>query len=116
MKETERYLKEIGYKVVPYFLTDEVWDQGRDYMNAVLSNGYLEGVLRDVSTDGETLMENSKLAKMVFYTSPAMRKGLDFAMKYLMNRGRVAKSLKMFRKMSDREYELILKKREEFVY
>eukprot|EP00356_Strombidium_inclinatum_P009668 CAMPEP_0170507964 /NCGR_PEP_ID=MMETSP0208-20121228/60730_1 /TAXON_ID=197538 /ORGANISM="Strombidium inclinatum, Strain S3" /LENGTH=125 /DNA_ID=CAMNT_0010790537 /DNA_START=132 /DNA_END=506 /DNA_ORIENTATION=+ len=115
MKETERHLRELGYKVVPFFLTDEVWDQGRDYMNAALCNGFLEGVVRDMSSEGETLMDNSKMAKLVAGLGPVMRKILDFTLS-LANRGRVAKSIKMLRIMSDRKFEEVLKKRQEFVY
>lgn len=39
VKETERALKTIGYNVVPFFLTNEVWDQARDYIMSMLSNG-----------------------------------------------------------------------------
>jgi len=116
MKETERHLKELGYKVVPFFLTDEVWDQGRDYMYAVLSNGYLDGTIRDLESEGETLMENSKLAVALFKSGPIARGLINFALKYLMNRGRVQKATRMFRKMSEREYEQVLKKRHDFIH
>jgi hypothetical protein len=40
IKQTERALKDMGYYVVPFFLTDEVWEQGRKYMNAIVANGF----------------------------------------------------------------------------
>ena len=31
IKKSEQKLRELGYLVVPFFLTDEVWQQARDY-------------------------------------------------------------------------------------
>jgi len=55
MKETERSLKELGYLVVPYFLTDEVWKQGMDLMMSLVANGYLSQLLSDIDDECETL-------------------------------------------------------------
>ena len=41
MAETEQTLKQLGYKVVPFFLTNEVWDNARDYMMAILATGMM---------------------------------------------------------------------------
>jgi hypothetical protein len=48
IKQTERALKDMGYYVVPFFLTDEVWAQARQYMNAIVANGYTDKIITDL--------------------------------------------------------------------
>lgn len=54
IKQTERALKDMGYKVVPFFLTDEVWAQARQYMNAIVANGYTDKIIKDLNIECET--------------------------------------------------------------
>jgi hypothetical protein len=44
----------MGYYVVPFFLTDEVWEQGRIYMNAIIANGFTKGLIKDLEIECET--------------------------------------------------------------
>ena len=44
----------MGYYVVPFFLTDEVWEQGRNYMNAIIANGFTEKMLKELDNACET--------------------------------------------------------------
>jgi hypothetical protein len=49
MKETERRLREMGYEVVPFFLTDDVWNQGRDFMFCSLANGIIPEAYKEAN-------------------------------------------------------------------
>ena len=42
IKITENKLRELGYLVVPFFLTDEVWQQARDFQMLIMGNSYLK--------------------------------------------------------------------------
>ena len=48
VKETERALRELGYNVVPFFLTDEVWDLGRELEMAITANGIISDLMEEV--------------------------------------------------------------------
>ena len=41
-------LREMGYNVVPFFLTDEVWDNARDLMAAMTANGICPGIFEEI--------------------------------------------------------------------
>ena len=55
MKETERRLREMGYEVVPFFLTDDVWNQGRDFMFSSLRNGIIPESFTEATNECETI-------------------------------------------------------------
>ena len=48
VKETEKALRELGYNVVPFFLTDEVWDLGRELEMAITANGIISDLMEEV--------------------------------------------------------------------
>ena len=58
MKETERRLRELGYEVVPFFLTDDVWDQGRDFLFSSLANGVLPEAMKEANDRCESFSLN----------------------------------------------------------
>ena len=60
MKETKKALKELGYNVIPFFLTDEVWDNARDLVASMTANGIFPGILEDIENEAETLQDNLK--------------------------------------------------------
>ena len=48
MKQTEQALRELGYNVVPFFFTDEVWDVGRDLAMSMAANGLISDLMDEV--------------------------------------------------------------------
>lgn len=48
MAITEKALVGLGYQVVPFFLTEEVWNQARDYMQAYLANGFSKTMFKEM--------------------------------------------------------------------
>ena len=48
VKETEKALRQLGYNVVPFFLTDEVWDLGRELEMAITANGIISDLMEEV--------------------------------------------------------------------
>ncbi len=85
-------------------------------MNAIISNGMLEGVLRDLELESESLMPAASMAKFLYTSSRLIRLGLNFSMRHLMGRGRAAKALRNFRKMRSGEFEKVLAFREQLIY
>ena len=55
---TEMALRKQGYEVVPFFLTDDVWQQGRDLMNSIQANGVTPSIIRDAERNYESLPAN----------------------------------------------------------
>jgi hypothetical protein len=97
IKQTERSLKDMGYYVVPFFLTDEVWAQARQYMNAIVANGFLDKILKDLEIECESHQIRKPHGQRWFV------------------RGREEQSEIGFQKMSPKEFEMLLKKRDELI-
>mmetsp|Transcript_36971 Transcript_36971/g.56644 ORF Transcript_36971/g.56644 Transcript_36971/m.56644 type:complete len:82 (+) Transcript_36971:1287-1532(+) len=81
-------------------------------MNAIIANGFLEGVVRDMDSESESLLPAASMAKMFFTSSRLIRAGINFSLKTFLGRARAAKSMRSFRKMSDSEFEKVLSFRE----
>ena len=83
MKQTERALKELGYQVVPFFLTDEVWEQSRDLMNAVLANATMPGMINDIKENNEDVPPHVGQMIRLMEACPTRRAATDFVRKNL---------------------------------
>ena len=57
IKITELKLRELGYLVVPFFLTDEVWQQARDFQMLLMANSYLKNLFTEAENECESLDE-----------------------------------------------------------
>ena len=55
MKITKQALKDLGYNVVPFFLTDEVWDNARDLIASMMANGTCPGIFEEMQNESETI-------------------------------------------------------------
>ena len=55
IKETEKALRELGYNVVPFFLTDEVWDLGRELEMAMTANGIISDLMEEVKDECDSI-------------------------------------------------------------
>ena len=55
IKITEQKLRELGYLVVPFFLTDEVWQQARDFHMLLMANTYLKNLFTEAENECESL-------------------------------------------------------------
>ena len=54
---TEKALKDLGYEVIPFFLREETWDKGRNFLIGMLSNGSAPSMLNDFLKEGEALLK-----------------------------------------------------------
>lgn len=45
MKEAQTALEQFGFEVVPFTLTAEEWQKGRDYMQGIMTNGVMPEAL-----------------------------------------------------------------------
>ena len=88
----------MGYYVVPFFLTDEVWDQARTYMNAIIANGFTVSMLKDLEIECETHQVKKLNTNRLFFS------------------GRPDKNEIGFEEMSAKNFEKLLKKRDELIY
>lgn len=60
----EMTLRKLGFEVVPFFLTDDVWQQGRDFMHAIQANGVTPKIMKDAQLNYEALSDTKSFAKV----------------------------------------------------
>ena len=96
MKETDRKLRQLGYDVVPFFLTDDVWDQQRDFMFACLANGIVKDAFKDSDDACESLVLNIWPINFLLGTGGVTRFFVNGLMKYFLGLGRAAKNCRAF--------------------
>ena len=104
MKETERRLRELGYEVVPFFLTDDVWNQGRDFMFSSIANGIIPEAFKEANSSCETIQLNIWPINFLLQIGSITRFFVDFIMKYFLGLGRASKNCRAFKVQTPEEF------------
>lgn len=115
MKETERRLREMGYEVVPFFLTDDVWNQGREFMFCSMANGIIPEAYKEANQNCESFGLNIWPINFLLQIGSITRFFVDFVMKYFLGLGRASKNCQGFKVLSPQEFEKVMKRKREFV-
>ena len=110
---TESELKNLGYEVVPFFLTHDVWNQARDYMQTFQANGVTPEVFKDMLDSGEDVMPEIT-AEMKRYKQSSWSKFFTTWFDEQRGQGRRALNFRAASVVSDKKFEQVLKRREQF--
>ena len=73
MKMAKDALQERGFKVVPFELTAVEWQEGRDFMQGIMTNGITPRILIDLAQECETLMNHITVQIKTLDQSAAMK-------------------------------------------
>ena len=116
LKLTETALQELGYEVVPFEFSPEDWSAQRDLLFGMLANGAAGAQADDLLAECETVLPPLKKNIMILNANPIKRCLIDFALKFIMNKRRVAVNLSGLRKKSTIDFERFLKQRTEWIH
>ena len=112
---TEQELKKLGYDVVPFFLTHDVWNSARDYMQAFMANGYTPQVFKDMLDSCEDVMPNVK-TQIGRYNQGSWSKFFSTWFSEIRGQGRIAHNFKSSSRFDDKKFEQLLKRRDAFAH
>jgi Asp-tRNA(Asn)/Glu-tRNA(Gln) amidotransferase A subunit family amidase len=98
LSETEANLRQLGYEIVPFILTKEVWDQARDIAVAAFVNGY-PGVVEELKESCEELTKDIEQKLMIQEMGVCKRWLLDKMLR-IAGQERIAHTLTSVRKMT----------------
>lgn len=110
---TEKALRTRGFQVVPFFLTDEVWAEARDLMNAIQANKILPEMFSDLQASCEVLNDSiqAQIDKLSYgFVTRLLR---DFTLKVTGQR-RMAANDRGFTRLSKAQFEDVIQRKEEF--
>lgn len=116
MQITEQALRDLGYKVEPFYFEDDTWRECTDIFMSCVCNGNTPGLIEDFTRECETWMAPLQRTALIFQAGFTKRMFIDFALTYIKNAGRQCRQLNGLRILHPRQFEEILKKRYEFVY
>lgn len=108
-------LQERGFKVVPFELTAVEWQEGRDFMQGIMTNGITPRILIDLAQECETLMNHITVQIKTLDQSAAMKWLQTFFQPNDDKNGRSIEAMRALYTQSPRQFEIFLKDRQNFV-
>mmetsp|Transcript_16028 Transcript_16028/g.24875 ORF Transcript_16028/g.24875 Transcript_16028/m.24875 type:complete len:479 (+) Transcript_16028:495-1931(+) len=105
-------LTDLGYEVVPFEITEDMYKNCRDILLTIIANGVFDNTVNDIENAYESPPFGLKIFKFVMRSGKLMRSFLDFMIKAGSKREHVF--LSKLRYTSHEEFELCLKARYEF--
>ena len=112
MYQTEMTLRKQGYDVVPFFLTDEVWEQARDFMAAMEANGNASLILSDAHSNYENL--TGHLADVQNELEGGFFRTFASRVKNLIVRSRQTTNNKLLKKVEEKKFTKLLRQKQVF--
>jgi Asp-tRNA(Asn)/Glu-tRNA(Gln) amidotransferase A subunit family amidase len=105
MEITKKALKDLGYEVVGFIINPEEWKLFRDILMNMFANGAAILQSRDLIDSGETVLGPLKKNFTILDASWSKRCIIDFALKYILNSGRLYDVLDGGRNLNDLDFE-----------
>jgi len=109
-------LKKLGFQVVEFAITREEVQTVKDCFYAMVANGMISGTAREAIKQGESLLGPQANNIRLMTGGKVDRILVDFVMRHLHNNKRGNDNIRNLRKMSEEEFEDVLKERYEFCH